>query len=227
VTMMLSPINRIDAGISEIWFFVLFGATFLLALWGLFSNRARNMILFLLGLVWILSFIAPSLPVGSVVDSMNDSRFLYLSSMGLALILSLAVTVKGRLKYVSWTLIILLLALNYMGARHNADKYIEVSEIARIVDRTVANEIVLREQNMREDEIIIVVNIPIIYEGVHFGPALYRPYIDYLTGLFLRDVIFTWKEPEDIAEWYEDLEGREQYYVVFVFNPETNTIEPL
>ena len=226
VTMMLSPINRLDTGINEAWFFVLFGAALLLAVWGLFASRRQNMIVFLLGLVWIVSFLAPSLPVGSLVDSMNDSRFLYLPSMGLGLIISIAVLIGGRMKYLSWTLIVLLLALNCAGARHNADKYIEVSEKVRIVDQSVANEIILREQNMREDAIIIVVNIPIIYEGVHFGPALYRPYIDYLTRLHVRDVIFTWKEPEDIGEWHEDLKSRQQFYIVFVFNPETDTIEP-
>lgn len=225
--MMISPFNRFEFPLGEWIFFGLFGVVLILALYALLMNRRKRLSLLLPGIIWILSFLAPSLAIGSVDESMNDCRFLYLPSMGLALVISPAIFLKGGIRPVAWTFIALLLGINLFAASHNTGMYIGISEKARIVDRTVVNEVLYKEKNQREDAIIVVVNIPRIYKGVHFGPTLYRPYLDYLLRLNVEDVIFTEKDPEDIPAWHEDLQNSDQFFIVFVFDPETDRIEPL
>jgi len=225
--MMISPFNRFETAVSEWVFFGLFGVVLIMALYGLVRDSRKYLSLFFLGILWILSFLAPSLAIGSVAESMNDCRFLYLPSMGLGLIISLAILLKGRMRPVAWAFIALLLGINLIAASHNTGMYIGISEKARIVDRTIVNEVLYKEENQREDAIIVVVNIPRIYKGVHFGPTLYGPYLDYLLRLNVEEVIFTEKEPEDIPAWHEDLRSRDQFFIVFVFDPETDRIEPL
>jgi hypothetical protein len=174
-----------------------------------------------------VSFLLPSLTLEDIREDLGNARFLYLPSMGLAMIMCLALVNKAKsVRYPVLAIFVVLLAINTVALKNNIGVYHEASEIA-MFNRIVVNEVIECNRKLDENTTLVIVNMPVLYKGAHLSPTVFASYFEFLTGIRTKGALYVFKEPGDIAPWYEKLMENHPDYLVFVFDPDTNELTPM
>jgi hypothetical protein len=227
--IMLTPFNRVIENINEVLLYWVFGIFFVAALANVLVRNSQEFARWILfGIVFIFSFIGPCLVMVPVLDSLDGSRFLYFPSIGLGIILGVAVDqAKKPWRYAMFAPLIFILIFNVVVLQHNIKNWIDVGEKASYYDGIVANEFCYRDQNQDENLTLIIVNVPMINKGVHMAPTPFKPYINFLTRVNIRDVMYVNKGMDELQGWYENLKNSRQRYLVFVLDRDSGEFYPL
>jgi len=226
--IMLTPFNRESNNFSEAMFYWISGPLIIAAVYNSVRGQSSKLYyLLILGVVWIIGFLLPSLPLEDIREDLGNARFLYIPSMGLAMIMCLALVNKAKyVRYPLLAILVVLVAMNTTALRNNISVYLEASEIAKF-NRIVVNEVIVCNDKLNENTQLVIVNMPVLYKGAHLSPTLFASYFEFLTGIRTRSTVYIFKEPWDIAEWYKKLMENHPDYLVFVFDPETKELTPM
>jgi hypothetical protein len=226
--IILTPFNRQSNNFNVATFLWISAPLLTAAVYNSLRDKSVKLYyLLILGVVWIIGFLLPSLALEDIREDLGNARFLYLPSMGLAMIMCLALVNKAKfVRYPVLAIFVVLLAINVVALRNNIGVYHEASEIAKF-NRIVVNEVIECNHKLNENTQLVIVNMPVLYKGAHLSPTLFASYFRFLTGIRMRSTLYIFKEPWDIAEWYEKLMENHPDYLVFVFDPETNELTPM
>jgi hypothetical protein len=228
ITFMLTPFNRAGGYLNEWVFFWISGLLLILVVLNVAYAKSRKpFYMLVLGILWMVGFLLPTLVMGDSGTDFGNSRFLYLPAMGLAIVFGLALGLRKKLlQFAAVAIFLVLLTFNTVALRNNVEVYHEASDIA-IFNPIVINELKLIDQNLAPDTTLIIANMPVMYKGAHLSPTLFKDYIFYLTGVRIKNVAYIYKSTKDLPEWRNTITKHGQKYVIFVYSPVTHDISLL
>lgn len=229
--MMLTPVSRLIFTDFSVWYIGIILSVFIIAgiVGAIASARNGNSLpckLLLLGFIWIVFLVSPTLFVNPVDINLGASRFLYLPCVGLAIIIGIGIE-SFRLKpqsYLLGLLAILLASFILILWQYNNVSYIEAGRIIKNVDQVLQSN----TQDIQNGDTVVIVNMPPLWNGAYFSPNGYTNYLQWIHGRRYLSLQYTWKDPKDIHDWYQQLKKAQgKHYYGFVWDDTQQVLEPL
>jgi hypothetical protein len=234
--MLLTPVNRILWSEWNWWYQIIVQSAGELAGMLLIFGIIRAAIMLrwieeapfariVLAIVWIIAFLAPTLPVAGVTSSLDYSRFLYIPAAGLAIWFGSAVEMGLTWTWTSRRLAIVIAAIALLVAgsilqRHN-QVWLEAGNIVARINATMRAD----TENLPDNSSIFMVNFPLLWKGAHCAPLEYGNYLEFLQGTHSVQTVIMKLEPESIIPWWEDILQRWGHPGAgFVWDPSSRSV---
>ena len=230
--IMLTPVSRIvftDFTVYLVGVFIV--ASILLTLSNaIFSAIKKDYYLIkvvIVGLVWIVAILSPTLFVDPVHPTLEVTRFLYMPCTGLALIVGLGVG-SVRASYRRWliALAVMWFIISFSTLwQHNNHTWVEAGRVVKGVDQVLFDN----TQDIKDGDTIMVVNLPWLWNGGYFAPNGYPGYLQWVHNRRHIDLMYVEKSPEELQSWWERLQNNPQHrrYIGFVWDDTRQVLEPL
>jgi ABC-type multidrug transport system fused ATPase/permease subunit len=155
---------------------------------------------------------------------------MYTPCVGLALIVGISVNdyYNSHGQLFKWMIILFALWFVFSSVllwQYNKVSYIEAGRVVRDVDRVLYENTL----NIDHGDMIIVVDLPWLWNGAHFAPNGYSAYLQEIHQKWQLNLTYIEKGEEGISQaWLDRLqEAKFKRYYVFLWNKDRQILEPV